>query len=229
LWGKIENMSELLTQIVFSARNGDGESWTNIVFVVGLAIFWAVGGILKATKAKKTKQNGKEQLTRKPGFKPTDRAGVAKLKAIQKTAYKQLQRPAERTPYRREPQPQIRPTSRKIVRPQPVAQKFAIKKEQAIPLGTIELLEESKLSGPSPQVQPDLPELQELPEYTSKTVKGLEGMRIRTPSKTPGAKYLSEILLDYADPDDLKRAILHYEILGRPLALRDPSGHIIGL
>jgi hypothetical protein len=29
-------------------------------------------------------------------------------------------------------------------------------------------------------------------------------------------------LIDYGDPDALKKAILHYEILGRPLALRDP-------
>jgi hypothetical protein len=29
-------------------------------------------------------------------------------------------------------------------------------------------------------------------------------------------------LVNYDDPDALKRAILHYEILGRPVALRDP-------
>jgi hypothetical protein len=43
------------------------------------------------------------------------------------------------------------------------------------------------------------------------------------------SKYLSEVLLDYADPDELRMAILHYEILGMPLSLRGPSGQIIGL
>ena len=43
------------------------------------------------------------------------------------------------------------------------------------------------------------------------------------------SKYLSEVLLDYVEPDELRMAILHYEILGRPLSLRDPSGQIIGL
>ncbi|MHC4604788.1 MAG: hypothetical protein ACYS6W_15840, partial [Planctomycetota bacterium] len=183
-------MNELLAQIMLVARRRETESWTKMLPIVLLAIFWVVGGILKA-RANKTKQKGEEQLTRKPGFKPSEKAGVAKPKAFQKTTYKQVLRPAGRTPYRREPQPQIRPPSRKIVRPQPVAQKFAIKKEQAIPLGTIELLEESRLPVPAPKVQPDLPELQELPEFTSKTAKELGDMRVRTPAETTRAKYLA--------------------------------------
>jgi len=85
-------------------------------------------------------------------------------------------------------------------------------------------------------VQPDFEELQEietsleaLPEYTGKTVKGLVSKGKGMADKVPGSKYLSEVLLDYADPDELRMAILHYEILGRPLSLRDPSGQIIGL
>jgi hypothetical protein len=34
-------------------------------------------------------------------------------------------------------------------------------------------------------------------------------------------QHLSELLSDYADPEKLRRAILHYEILGPPLSLRD--------
>ncbi len=162
-------------------------------------------------------------MTRKPGFKPSDRAGAREPRVVQKTPYEQVQRPA---PYRREPQPQIQPPRRKIVRPQLAAQMFAAEKAQAMPPETIELLEEPELPPPTPQVQPDF---QELPDFTSKAVKELEDMRIRTPAETPRAKYLAEILLDYSDPDDLKRAILHYEILGRPLSLRDLSQHIIGL
>ena len=30
-------------------------------------------------------------------------------------------------------------------------------------------------------------------------------------------------IIDYSDPDALKKAILHYEILGKPLAVRDES------
>jgi hypothetical protein len=92
-----------------------------------------------------------------------------------------------------------------------------------------------ELSIPAPQIQPDfeeLPELQTsieaLPEFTGKTVEGLVGKRKDIP-EVPESKYLSEVLLDYADPDELRMAILHYEILGRPLSLREPSAQIIGL
>lgn len=221
-------MNELLAQIILAARNRDGKSWTNILFIVGLAIFWIIGGILKA-RANKTKQEGEEQLPRKPGFKPSESAGVGKPRAVKKTAFEQVQRLAGRTPYRREPEPQIQPPRRKIARPEPVVQMFGAEKARAAPLETIELLEEPELPQPAPQVQSELPGLQELPEFTSKTVKELGDKRAAILAETPGARYLAEVLLDYADPEDLRRAILHYEILGRPLSLRGPSDHIIGL
>ncbi|MHC4463006.1 MAG: hypothetical protein ACYS30_16490 [Planctomycetota bacterium] len=221
-------MNELLTQIILAARRRGTEGWMKILFPVLLAIFWVVGGILKA-RANKTKQKGEEQLTSKPGFKPSDKAAVAKPKAIQKILSEQLQRSVGRTPYRKKDQPQIQPPRRKIARTQPAVRKVAAEEEKAIPLRTIELLEEPELPVPTPQVQPDLPELQKIPEFARKTAKELGDMRVRTPAETPRTKYLSEILLDYADPEDLKRAILHYEILGRPLSLRNPSQHIIGL
>lgn len=36
----------------------------------------------------------------------------------------------------------------------------------------------------------------------------------------------SAYLIDSSDADALRRAILHYEILGKPLSLRDPSQQI---
>jgi hypothetical protein len=224
-------MNELLPQIILAARRrDDGKSWMNILFIVGLAVFWVIGGILKARANKK--QKDEEQLTRKPGPAPSDRAGVARPKAFEKTPYEQVQRPTARTPYIKEPQSQIQPPRRKIARLQHAVQQFAIKikEAQAIPPETIELLEEPELLPPTPpQVKPKFEELEGLPDFTSKTVKELGEKRVRVPAETPQAKYLAEILLDYADPEDLRRAILHYEILGRPLSLRDPSQHIIGL
>ncbi len=217
-------MNELLAQIMLAARSKDTKGWGNILFIVGLAVFWVIGGILKARANKK--QKDEEQLTRKPGFKLPERAGAREHKAVEKTPYEQVQRPAGRTPYRREPQPQIEPPRRKIARPEPFVQKFVTKKEQAIPLGTIELLEEPELSVPTAQLEH---KFEELPDFTGKAVKELEDMRVAIPAETSQRKYLAEILLDYADPEDLKRAILHYEILGKPLSLRDPSQHIIGL
>ena len=33
-----------------------------------------------------------------------------------------------------------------------------------------------------------------------------------------------EVFLDYEDSDEIRKAILHYEIFGRPLSLREPAG-----
>jgi len=43
----------------------------------------------------------------------------------------------------------------------------------------------------------------------------------------PQTEYLGEVLQDYDDPEALRRAILHYEILGKPMSLRRPTGVII--
>src|SRR4030042_3496810 len=40
-------MNDLYTKIILAARD-DIEGWMNILFVVILAVFWALGGILKA-------------------------------------------------------------------------------------------------------------------------------------------------------------------------------------
>jgi hypothetical protein len=93
-------------------------------------------------------------------------------------------------------------------------------------------------SQPRPQVQP---KLEELPEFTAEmalaipatvkkdvrlsSVEAPEVMRVAMPAEIPQTKYLSEILSDYEDPEKLRRAILHYEILGKPLSLRDSQGY----
>jgi len=177
---------------------------------VALAIFYAVGSILKA-KTSKDEQKGDEQLARKPAGKPPVGA-----------------RDLQKQPLERPRRPSGPPPRRKVMRPQPAIQKPAAKLEPEGELVTIEPLEVSKITPPIAQIQVDL---EELPDFTGKTVKKLGAQRIdvSAPAEVPEAKYLAEILLDYADPDELRRAILHYEILGRPLSLRGPSEHIIGL
>jgi len=211
-------MKYFLEQIVV-AQNGDGPNWINIVPIVLIAIFYAIGSILKARANKAEEQKGQEQLRGKPGFKPAESRGVAR-RTYKKTAYPQAQRKPERAVQRRA-RPQIQPSGRKPARPQPIAEKFAAKKEPAEQLGTLESLEVSKLPRPTP-------ELEELPEFTGKAVKGLEDRPLIS-KKIPRTEAALEYLLDVDDPESLRRAILHYEILGKPLSLRRPGEQIIGL
>ena len=195
-----------------------------ILIVVVLAVFYAVGSIVKA-KANKSRdqEQEEEQPSRKRGFRPVE-GTPGRAKALPKIPYQQAQRPVGRTP-RRQLRPQVLPR-RKVMRPQPAVQKFAAKEERAIRPQTVKPLEVSKLPRPTPQVQP---EPEEFPEFTSETIKKMGDKRIGISAETARAKYLPELLLDYADPDELKRAILHYEILGKPLSLRSSEEHIIGL
>jgi len=208
-------MNCFLAQIILAARNGDGKNWINILILVAVAIFYAVGSILKA-KTSKAEQKGDEQLTRKPAGKPPE-----VTKGLQKQALEQLRRPAGPPP-RRQFRPQVQPPRRKVMRPRPAVQKPAAKLEQEIEFETIEPLEALKL--------PPSAALKEYKEFISEPLKELEDKHVGVPSETAQPEaVLEELLLDYADTDELKKAILHYEILGRPLSLRGPSEQIIGL
>lgn len=196
-------MENLLAQQILAARNSDSEDtgWMQMLVFIVLAVFYVVGSILKARANKLEKEKPERQ---KPGRKlPKTTPEIPKF--LQKILYPQEQ-PVGRTPEERQPRPQVRPPRRKIARPQPVGQRLPTKAEQAIEFPALEPLEVSKVVPPKPKDK-----------------------RAGIPAETPQAEFLSEPLLDYEDPEKLRRAILHYEILGKPLSLRGPSEHIIGL
>ena len=95
--------------------------------------------------------------------------------------------------------PQAQPPGRKVVRPQPV-----IRRTQPT---------ETKETIKFPAFEPQ-PEFRKVSEITA--------------TEIPQAEYLSDILSDYEDPEKLRRAILHYEILGKPISLRGPSEQFCG-
>jgi hypothetical protein len=72
-----------------------------------------------------------------------------------------------------------------------------------------------------PSLQLDVREAQKPITEPLKKLKD-EHLLIR-PKTTQAETTLREPLLDFNDPNALRRAILHYEILGKPLSLRRPS------
>ena len=203
-------MNGFFAQIIPLAQKDDVDSWMNILFVVVLAVFWVVGGIIKANKNKREGRQ-EEQTPLKPAHKPP-----ARSKGLLEQIFEQARghvEPAQGRPSRPSPQ---QPTS-KLAALRSAAQKYAAEIEQAARLQTTK-------PTPEPHIQPDI---RELPEFTDKAVKKLHAKHVPVPAEITESRHLSEILSDYSDPDELRRAILHYEILGRPLSLRDPSGNII--
>ena len=222
-------MNYSLAQFIFLARGNDPDGWMNILILVIVAAVYGLGTIIRA-KGKKSQGQGEEELGSKPARKPATGG-----RGVLEQFINELRGLAEPT-QDRESRPAGQPERQKIAHPQPAVRKYAAEAKQAGRVQPTTPPTKYKLSIPAPQVQPDFEELQEietsletLPEYTSKTVKGLVSKGKGMADKVPESKYLSEVLLDYADPEDLRMAILHYEILGRPLSLRDPSGQIIGL
>ncbi len=211
------------------ARGNDPDGWMNILVLVVVAVVYGLVTIIKA-KGKKSQEQAGEELGRKPARKPATGG-----RGVLEQFFNELRNLAEPT-QERESRPPAQPAHRQIARPQPAVRKYAAEAKQAGRVQPTTPPAKYKLSIPAPQVQPDFEELQEietsleaLPEYTSKTVKGLVSKGKGMAYKVPKSKYLSEVLADFTDPEDLRMAILHYEILGRPLSLRDPSGQIIGL
>ena len=213
-----------LAQIIALARGND-EGWMNILVLVVLAVVYGLGALIRA-KGKKVEDQAQEQQTRKPQRKPSA-GGMGILEQL----FREIQQAAEGKPTR-----EIRPSGqqaarRQTGRPQGAVRKYAAQAKQANRVQPITAPAKPKSPGlelpvPTPKVKTDLEKLSELdtviqalPEFKSKD----------KPDETAESLYLSELLSDYEDPEDLKRAILHYEILGKPLALRDPSRDIIGL
>jgi hypothetical protein len=203
-------MNYWLAQLILAARdsNENDKGWMQILVFVILAIFYAVGSIVK-TRANKTAPKEK-QTTHKPGRKPPE-------SAIDLQMLKQLFGLPEETESSRQPsyeaskpqavKPQVQPTHRKVARPATA---------RSAPYDVAGVTSSQPAGMAMPQVQP---KLEKVPRLTAE---------VAAPVEIPQAKYLSEILSDYENPESLRRAILHYEILGKPISLREPSEQIIG-
>jgi hypothetical protein len=111
---------------------------------------------------------------------------------------------------------QITPPQRKAMTLKPAVPKLPIKEQQRTQFPGIELPQEQKL----PSLQLDIKEPRESITKPPREIKIKQ--LVTQPGKIqPRAKaIIEEPLVDFGVPDELKRAVLHYEILGKPLALR---------
>ena len=171
-----------LTQLVLVAGKEDIENWTNILFVVVMGIFWALGGILKA-KAKTNKAASSKGQA--PKGQEQQALRERRIRAL--WGAMGFEEPVSEESGR----PSSPVQQQKMVRPQPTSSKPSPKKEA---IG-IEVPVSPKIKAP----------VEEVPQ-----------------TEYPAAWSLGEILRDYEDTERLRRAILHYEILGKPVSLREP-------
>lgn len=215
-------MNILLAQTVLLARNEDAEGWTNILVVVVMAVVWALGGIIKARKNAQSRQ--KTPSANKPVRKPSGQTAAWREQLLKGSEY--YSGPARQRPAKPSPE-QMRT---KLAEWRSAARKLADEAEQAF---------RAQMELPaSPQQPPKPPPLisqRPKPQAAAYVAPQVTVKSTFTPEQPPVCEtpiesaedYLSDLLADY-DSDHLRRAILHYEILGKPLAFREPNESAIG-
>jgi hypothetical protein len=209
-------MNDFLLQIMLAQRNDETGTWMQILVFVVLAAFWLAGGVIKARSHKRGSQN--EQSPRKPGRKPPVHSSQAREQMLSR-----LPRPVGSAQgQQQQPQSAARKPRMKFADLQAAVRKFAVEAEQAFQADAKESSRQLETALTERQI---MAEKGELTSFVSKTVKGLQDNQTSESTKTPGPEYLSEILNDCADPEALRRAILYYEILGKPLTLRESSDY----
>lgn len=205
-------MNDFLLQIVLAQRNDDTGSWMQILVLAVLAAFWLVGGIAKARANKRGAQN--EQSPQKPARKPPLHSAEAREQMLSR-----LQRPAGSVQSRQQqPLPVAHKPRVKLADLQAAVRRLAVEAEQAAQVKTGKSDPELEAILTEPKVKIEKVELE---EPMNKIVTGLQDTKPSEAAQTPESEYLSELLTDYSDPEELRRAILHYETLGKPLSLRD--------
>jgi hypothetical protein len=207
-------MESYLAQLIVAVQSDEVEKWANILLVVVLAALWAVAGLLKARKTQP--EDEQEQSGAGRQQEPSLLAKRLRRELLGQRVRPRPAAPAPAAQYQR----QARQRLSAAVRLQtPAGERQS---GQALPV--------------APLAEPELPAItsglqagpQVVPEAVSKPIEGLEQYG-PPPAGKPEPEFSLDSLVDYDKPEQLRRAILHYEILGKPLSLRSPGEHIIGL
>lgn len=222
-------MNDFVTQIICAARRPDFEDngWVQLVVFLVVAVIYAVGSIIRTKKGSKTE--GQEQKSsfgfpRKAGQKLPATGKIVKQRIVE------VQPPPATTSGG--PQTPRRVTIRPAADWTEVVGKVLEAVTGVTPtFGESPAVSEAGMG--KPKVSPIPPAVGQMIEpavpsgmaYATRTPSKPEG--VSSPSELSMPVYLTEVLSDYADPEKVRKAILHYEILGKPLSLREPPDNII--
>ncbi len=208
-------MSDVVLQVSFSGLllKGDAGEWISLlVFIVVIALS-AVSSIVRARKQKKDLE---------PEERPVSRpsAGSVRRQEVSRTVQERQQlaiRPAQGSAGGREDMGRAKPRS-------------IIRSGGALGAFVAEIKAEIKRAADEMQGRtPPAPEPQQPAKIALPAVKSAPTQRFVRPKPQEVMDDLSEIVPQFSGPDDLKRAIVYYEILGKAVSLRGPEDHLIGL
>ena len=218
-------MNYLFLQLLIAQNRDDVEKWVNILFIAVLAVFWLLRGVVKAKVDEVQRQKQKQ-----PPVDKTRSPSSAKKQWSESLLEKILgQSDLSSQPHRR---PVSQNTMAKAASSRALKHKLISKSkpDKSFPYQADKKRKASRFYLSKPSLEQNIQDLQkidtnlqELPEFTTKALESISDKPLSKSSDITQAKYLSELIWDYQNTDELRKAILHYEILGKPLSLRDSS------
>jgi len=221
------------------------DGWVNVLFIVVVAVLYAVGALVKGAGAKGQKREGPNQ-PRQQQRETWQQRLARKAQEIQQAAEARTKQAAERMrgleeKARQQQAKRMGAATGPTPPPQDQVTVRPARGGESIPVyepGAPESTSERQRLAAQPQrtrkavsaagrrrVGRDQPVAE--PTATSPRIEPILGGIPDMGSKPASIPAIS--IIDYGDPDALKKAILHYEILGKPLALRDPFRQAAGL
>lgn len=226
-------VTELCGQIGLLGHGLGGDDMANLLFIVVMAVLWLVAGLVKAMAKKKSQQEPPELDGLGGQRRPQGETWQQRLARRAEELQRRLEQeagmressqsppPARKTPAR----PTQAPGGKIVVRPGRGGESVIVY-EPPPPQAQPPVLEESELARQR-QMQEALAAARETtfgPEPEPATA-GLSQPRSpgeaqkKDPHESPGPE--SGPIIDYSDPEALRKAIVTYEVLGKPLALRE--------
>jgi hypothetical protein len=199
-------MKFLLIQISIICQGGDGEGWGQLLFLMAMLAFYAAGALINKLK-KKTEEKERE-------------AGRGAAGAARPVRGPEKMRPEATRPVRpvlrRPAAAPAEAPEKEIVRPKTPAEIAAERLIEFFGLEEVMAAEAARRLPPVKEVKPAVVPAKKPAAPKVEAVKVPEVKKVETKAPEKG-------LLDIKDPQDVRRAIIHYEIFGRPLSLRERS------
>jgi len=238
-------MHDLMAQSVGLAQQ-DFEGWANILFVLAMVILWLVGALVKALSKKGPTAGQEEPAAEQHGPRESWQERLRrKAEELQRRMEEEagLREPGEPARTTREtpartPAP---PGGRIRVRPGQGGESVIVYEQPPTPSPTQHAQQAARqrearkaaaaartygaqVTAPIDVRVPEFrPIATDMTGVMAERPAPLEPGAVQMPSARESAGWGTGDILDYRDPDTLKKAILHYEILGKPLALRDET------
>ena len=221
-------MTDFLTQSHALAQ-GDMDQWVDLLILVLVGVFYAVAGLIKNARRKpqEAQRDGSAKERRVPA-ESWPRRLARKAEELQRAAEAKGRETAERVRQweqqarMREPmtksQPRRGPVSQS---PRPEMGKVVVRPGRG---GESTLTYERDESDSDAARRRHAAQQQPTSVALEPVAAGGLGIDGATAVLEP-VGYDPASIIDYNDPDALRKAILHYEILGKPVGLRDSFEH----